>query len=229
MLRDAPRLIERLYVAREGVAGAGDAAADARKAGLEVRTCDSATLNEVTAGGRHQGVAARMAPFPYVDLAEIVDRGCELLLALDCIQDPRNLGAILRTAAAVQVGGVLLPRDRSVGMTGAALRSAGGYGHRLPIARVTNLARTIEELTDQGWRAVGLAPDASRSVYHADLTGRVLLVVGGEGKGVRPLVAARCDEMVALPMGAGVESLNAAVAASVTLYEINRQRTRERG
>ena len=224
MLQDAPRQIACLYLARDRATGELATIADvAARAGLEVRRCDAATLDELTGRGRHQGAVVRMTPFAYADLDDVAAAG-DTLVALDCVQDPRNLGAILRTAAAVNVGAVLLPKDRAVGVTGAALRSAGGYAHRLRIARVTNLARTIDELKTVGWWVVGLVPGASRPVFEATLTGRVLVVVGGEGKGIRPLVAAGCDELVSLPMAAGVASLNAAVAASVALYEMYRQR-----
>jgi 23S rRNA (guanosine2251-2'-O)-methyltransferase len=225
MVQDAPERVVCLYLGHDKTAGELATIADmAGRAGLEVRRCDAVTLDEITGKGRHQGAVARMTPFRYADLQDVVAAAGDTLIALDCVQDPRNLGAILRTAAAVNVGALLLPKDRAVGVTGAALRSAGGYAHRLCVARVTNLARAIDELKAAGWWAVGLVPGASRLVFQANLTGRVLLVVGGEGKGIRPLVAAGCDELVSLPMAAGVRSLNAAVAASVALYEMYRQR-----
>lgn len=225
MVQDAPQQVACLYLARDRAAGEGAAIADmAERAGLDVRGCALATLDEMTGGGRHQGAVVRMTPFPYADLEDVAATTGNCLVALDCVQDPRNLGAILRTAAAVGVAALVLPRDRSVGVTGAALRSAGGYAHRLRVARVTNLARAIDELKAAGWWAVGLVPEAGRLIFQATLSGRVLLVVGGEGKGIRPLVAAGCDELVSLPMAAGVRSLNAAVAASVALYEVYRQR-----
>jgi 23S rRNA (guanosine2251-2'-O)-methyltransferase len=224
MVRDAPRQVACLHLAHDRAGGEVAAIGDmAGRAGLDVRRCDTATLDEMTGGGRHQGAVARMAPFAYAELEDVAASG-DCLVALDCVQDPRNLGAILRTAAAVNVGGLLLPKDRAVGVTGAALRSSGGYAHRVRIARVTNLARAIDDLKTDGRWAVGLVPGASRPIFQATLTGRVLLVVGGEGKGIRPLVAAGCDELVSLPMAEGVRSLNAAVAASVALYEVCRQR-----
>jgi 23S rRNA (guanosine2251-2'-O)-methyltransferase len=225
MVQDAPRQVACLYLAHGRAAGEVAAIGDmAARAGLDVRRCDGATLDGMTGGGRHQGAVARMAPFPYAELEDVATASDGCLVALDCVQDPRNLGAILRTAAAVNVGALLLPKDRAVGVTGAALRSSGGYAHRVRIARVTNLARAVDDLKAAGWWAVGLVPGAPRLIFQATLTGRVLLVVGGEGKGIRPLVAAGCDELVSLPMAAGVRSLNAAVAASVALYEMCRQR-----
>ncbi len=225
MIQDAPQQVACLYLARDRTSGENAAIADmAKRAGLDVRGCDAARLDEMTGGGRHQGIVVRMAPFPYGGLEDIAAMTAECLVALDCVQDPRNLGAILRTAAALSVTALILPKDRAVAVTGAALRSAGGYAHRLRVVRVTNLARAIDDLKAAGWWAVGLVPGASRLIFQATLTGRVLVVVGGEGKGIRPLVAAGCDELVSLPMAPGVRSLNAAVAASVALYEVYRQR-----
>lgn len=225
LVQDAPQQVVCLYLARDrGASELAPMADTAVCAGLDVRRCDTAALDELTGGGCHQGAVARVIRFPYATLEDVTAAGGDTLVALDCVQDPRNLGAILRTAAAVGVAALLVPKDRAVGVTGAALRSAGGYAYRLPVARVTNLARAIDELKTAGWWAVGLVAGASRSIFQAALPAKVLLVVGGEGKGIRPLVAAGCDELASLPMASGVGSLNAAVAASVALYELYRQR-----
>lgn len=201
----------------------------ARGAGVTVRDTDQASLDAVTREGKHQGLAARMGPFPYASLEEVAARAKELIVALDCVQDPRNLGAILRTAEAVAAGGVLLPTDRSAAVTSAVVRSAGGYVYRVPIGRVTNLVRAIQALKAGGWWAVGLVPREGRVLYDVSLPRRIVLVVGGEGKGMRPLVARSCDELVSLPMAARVNSLNAAVAAAVALYEIGPRRRARAG
>lgn len=196
----------------------------ARRSGVRVCETNLPSLDVLTRRGKHQGLAARVGPFPYVDLKGISAAAQGLIVALDCVQDPRNLGAILRTAEAASATGALLPTDRSAAVTPAVVRSAGGYVYRVPIARVTNLVRALETLKAAGWWAVGLAPRQGRMLYEVSLPARVVLVIGGEGKGIRPLVARSCDELVCLPMAAGVNSLNAAVAAGVALYEIGPRR-----
>jgi 23S rRNA (guanosine2251-2'-O)-methyltransferase len=169
-------------------------------------------------------VVARTRPYTYVAEDQLAAMGRGLLVALDCIQDPRNLGAILRTAHGVGVTGVLLPRDRAVGVTPAVVHSAGGYAYRVPVARVTNLSRSLEHLRNLGWWAIGLDPGSDLPLWGATTGDRTLLVVGGEGRGLRPLVARSCDQLVGIPMLLGVESLNAAVAAGIALYEIGLRR-----
>jgi len=201
----------------------------AHRARIDVRECDSAHLRALTNDAKHQGVAARMGAFAYAELEAIVRARPELVVALDCVQDPRNLGAILRTAEAVGAGGVLLPKDRSAGVTAAVVRGAAGHVYRVPVARVTNLARAVGTLKAEGWWAVGLLPGGRRELYEVSLPNRILLVIGGEGKGIRPLVARLCDQHASLPMAHGVNSLNASVAAGVALYEIERRRRAARG
>jgi 23S rRNA (guanosine2251-2'-O)-methyltransferase len=224
MVEHSPAGVEAMCVVsgrtRPGLA---DLIASALAAGIEVRECEPAQLNALAQGGTHQGVAARMGAFAYTEFDAIVSARSELIIALDCVQDPRNLGAILRTAQAVDAGGVVLPKDRAAAVTAAVLRGAAGHVYRVPIARVTNLARAIEVLKGQGWWALGLLPDGDQELYKVALPERILLVIGGEGGGIRPLVARICDERVSLPMAQGVNSLNAAVAAGVALYEIRRR------
>jgi len=224
MVEHSPGGVEAMCVASgKPRPGVSDLIASALAAGIEVRECEPAQLNVLAQGGTHQGVAARMGAFAYTELDAIVRARPELIIALDCVQDPRNLGAILRTAEAVAAGGVVLPKDRAAGVTPAVVRGAAGHVYRVPIARVTNLARAIEMLKGQGWWALGLLPDGDQELYEVGLPERILLVIGGEGRGIRPLVARICDERVSLPMAQGVNSLNAAVAAGVALYEIRRR------
>jgi len=136
------------------------------------------------------------------------------------VQDPRNLGAVLRTARAAGVGGAVLPQDRSCGITPVVAAASAGLVFGLPIARVPNLARTLEALKRAGFWTVGLVPGAARSIFDLERPGRVALVVGGEGGGLRPLVRRGCDFEVGIPMAAGVESLNVSVATAVALYEL---------
>ena len=139
------------------------------------------------------------------------------------MQDPRNLGAILRSARAAGVGAVVLPQDRSVGITPVVVGASAGALFGLRIVRVTNLVRAMQGLKDLGFWLDGLVPDASRSLYHLDLAARVALVVGGEGGGLRPLVRRTCDLEARIPMAPGVESLNVSVASGVALFELRRR------
>lgn len=174
-------------------------------------------------GEGHQGVALEVSPYPYLDLRQLLDRlGARaeppLILVLDAIQDPQNLGTLLRTAEAVGVQGVLLPQRRSAGITPAVVRTSAGASEHLPIARA-NLAQAMKRLKEHGLWVMGLhhGPEA-RPVGAVDLSGALALVVGSEGSGLRRLVRETCDLLVRLPMRGRVESLNAAVAGSVMLY-----------
>lgn len=201
----------------------------ARAAGAVVHEVDRSTLDRLAAGRVHQGVIALVAAHAYSDLGAILERARErgeepLLLVLDGIEDPQNLGALLRCADAAGAHGVIVPERRAVGLTPAAAKASAGAIEHVPVARVVNLARTLKELKEQGIWVVGAHQDG-RSVYHqAALTGPIALVVGSEGRGVSKLIAQNCDLLVRLPMYGGVESLNAAVAGAVVLYEIRRQR-----
>ena len=225
-LTSAPRTISTLYVAGNRRSPEVTVLTTrAAEAGVEVRESDVALLDDLSQHGKHQGVVARTGPFPYVEEGQLRVLQQGLLVALDCVQDPRNLGAILRTAHAAGAAGLLLPKDRSAGVTAAAVRSAGGYVHRVPVARVTNLARTLGALGEEGWWVIGLVPGARRSIWEVQVAERTLLVVGGEGGGLRPLVASSCQELAGIPMVAGVESLNASVAAGIALYELGMRRS----
>ena len=147
-----------------------------------------------------------------------------LLLALDSIQDPHNLGAIIRSAVAAGVHGIIVPKDRSAPITGTVIKTSAGSVFHVDICRVTNLVSTIKVLKEKGIWIFGTAKDAPQSVYDADLTVPACLVVGGEEKGLRPLVAGQCDLMLSIPMPGKLDSLNASVAAGVVLFETVRQR-----
>ena len=147
-----------------------------------------------------------------------------LLLMLDGIQDPHNLGAILRTAAATGVDGVVLPKHRAVGLTGAVAKASAGAVERVPVAQVANLVSVLETLKADRFWTVGLDPDLPRLYTDVDYRTPTVLVIGGEARGLRPLVRRHCDHLVRIPMAAGAESLNASVAAALVLYEAFRQR-----
>jgi 23S rRNA (guanosine2251-2'-O)-methyltransferase len=178
----------------------------------------------------HQGIAAQMSGYPYVDLEVALALARQrseapLLLLLDCLQDPQNLGTLLRTAEVVGVHGVAIPRHRAAAITPAVSNASAGAVEHLLIAQVTNLVRTMEELKGKGLWIVGLENLPEAQDYHqADLNMPLALVVGSEGRGLSRLARERCDLWIRLPMRGQIDSLNAAVAGSVALYEIWRQR-----
>jgi 23S rRNA (guanosine2251-2'-O)-methyltransferase len=209
--------IERCALA--GGRGTETLLAEARRRGVRCDEVDRATLDRLAGTPHHQGAVAFAAPYRYADLETVRDRGGGVLV-LDSIQDPRNLGAILRTARAAGVGGVVLPQDRSVGVTSVVVAASAGCLFDLAIARVANLVRAMETLKAAGYWLVGLVPGAARSLYELPPIEKPALVVGGEGEGLRSLVRRTCDFEAALPMAPGVESLNVSVATGVALYEL---------
>jgi 23S rRNA (guanosine2251-2'-O)-methyltransferase len=204
---------------------------DAAKAlGLQVQRVDRHTLDTLADGAHHQGVVAAVAAPAARDengLYELIEslEHPPLLLVLDGVQDPHNLGACLRSADAAGVDAVIAPRDRSVGLTPVACKVASGAADSVPFFQVTNLARTLEMLRDEHriW-VVGAAGDAPTALWDADLRGRLALVLGAEEKGMRRLTREHCDALVRLPMAGAVESLNVSVATGVCLFEAVRQR-----
>jgi 23S rRNA (guanosine2251-2'-O)-methyltransferase len=189
-----------------------------------------AELDRLTGGAVHQGVALQLPAFEYVHpddlLAAALDSDHEpLIVALDSITDPRNLGAIVRSAAAFGADGVLIPERRSAGMTAAAWKTSAGAAAHIPIARATNLNRTLRAYADAGLSLVGLDGSAETTISEVPgASGPLVLVVGSEGAGLSRLVLQACDSLAAIPISKTVESLNAGVAAGIALYEISRQR-----
>jgi 23S rRNA (guanosine2251-2'-O)-methyltransferase len=182
------------------------------------------TLTETAGTADHQGVLAWAAPYPYADPWELAAVERPLLACLDQVTDPRNLGAVIRSAAGAGATGVIVPAHGAAQVTPAVCRSSAGTVEHLPVAVVPNLARYLAEIKrDDLWSYAAVA-DAPQTMWQADLTGGVALVFGAEGKGVRPLVRKTCDSAVSIPLAPGVESLNVSVAAAVLLYEARRQR-----
>ena len=220
-----------LYVALgaendERMSEAVQIAADAGIAILEVPRHD---LDRIATNGLHQGLALQVPPYSYAhpdDLLAAVtaDATPALLVALDNISDPRNLGAIVRSVAAFGGHGVLIPQRRSASVTAVAWRTSAGAAARLPVARATNLTRTLKSWADAGLQIVGLDTEGDTAVDELDGAGPIVVVVGSEGKGLSRLVRETCDAVVSIPMAGPTESLNASVAAGVVLAEIARQR-----
>ncbi len=198
----------------------------ALEADVEVREVAKAHLDSVTGGAAHQGVALEVEAFAYLEVRDLLEvDGVPLIVVLDGIQDPRNLGAILRSAAAFGATGVLLPERRAAGVTVSAWKTSAGAAARIPIARATNLTRAIEELKEQRVFVIGLAADGDHAIAESTLLAEPLaIVVGSEGKGLSRLVRESCDEVAGIPITARTESLNASVAAAVALYEVAKAR-----
>ena len=206
-----------------------EAVALAGKAHLALLEVSRAEMDRMTGRALHQGLALQVPPYDYLHPDELRERAlaapAPLLVALDGVTDPRNLGAVVRSAAAFGAQGVLVPERRSAGMTAAAWRTSAGAAARLPVARCTNLARTLKDYRDAGLFVVGLAADAATSLDDLELaTEPLVVVVGSEGEGLGRLVAESCDLTVSIPMADGNESLNAGIAAAVTLAEVARRR-----
>jgi 23S rRNA (guanosine2251-2'-O)-methyltransferase len=201
----------------------------AARSGIQVTTVDAAVLDKLAEGGRHQGVLAEVVARsgdPETQLEEALEAasGPPLLLVLDGVQDPHNLGACLRSADAAGVAAVIVPRDRAAGLTPVVRKVAAGAAETVPLVSVVNLARTIRELKERGIWLTGTDDSADKSLYDVDLKGPLAIVMGSEGEGMRRLTRECCDQLVSIPMGGAVESLNVSVAAGVVLFEAVRQR-----
>ena len=223
------RGIECLYVQRPPFTGSlGRIVGIARQKRLLVKEAGKGKLDELSGGENHQGVVAITQAYEYVDVADILakarDKGeAPFLVILESIQDPHNLGAILRTADACGVHGVIISKRHAVGLTAAVAKTAAGACEYVPVAKVNNIAQTIGELQKEGlWIASG--DKDGEMAYSTTLTGPIALVIGGEHEGVSRLVREKSDYIVKLPMMGHVNSLNASVAAGVLMYEIVRQR-----
>jgi len=203
---------------------------DCRKIGIAVRFLPRQELDRMAGNGAHQGVVAVTSAKQYNDLDDVVavKRGqYSLIVVLDGVEDPHNLGAVLRTADAAGADGVVIPERRAAGVTAIVAKSSAGASEHLPIARVNNIARTLEELKSRNLWIVGLDERAQQTYNALDYNMDCAIVLGAEGKGVHELVRRKCDFLVSIPMLGKVPSLNVSVAAAVVLYEIVRQRRRK--
>src|SRR5690606_40427608 len=197
----------------------------ARSLGVRAERCPKSQIDRLAKGTVHQGVIARVAEIAYASLPDVLERieGDALLVALDHVQDPIHLGTVIRSAHLLGAHGVIIPKDRAVGLTPAAVKASAGAASRLPVARVTNLARTLEKLREEGLRVVG-ADMEGEPCDRVDLRGPLCLVIGSEGEGLRRLSRERCDAMVSVPMeGEGVGSFSVSASAAILLYAIARQ------
>jgi 23S rRNA (guanosine2251-2'-O)-methyltransferase len=227
-LKTAPETIVELHVdASRRDARMRQFVERAKEAGAKLVDSDDDRLIRLAGSPRHQGVVARVNPLPAKhSLDEVMDEveGPPLVLVLDGVTDPHNLGACLRVADGAGAHAVVAPKDHAVGLNATVAKVASGAAETVPYLMVTNLARSLNELKERDIRIIGTAEDAEKTLYDIDLTGPVALVLGAEGAGLRQLTRKTCDELVRIPMAGAVESLNVSVASGVCLYEALRQR-----
>ncbi len=196
---------------------------------IPVKKTPALKLKSITGADLHQGIGARASLYPLADLSDIIKKpGHEenkpFLLLLDNISDTHNLGALVRTALCVGVNGIIIPKDRSVSPTPAVSKISAGALEHILLAQATNMVSTIKELKKNGIWTAGMDSSAKQTIFEADLNGPLAVVVGGEDKGIRPLVKKNCDFMISVPQEGAIDSLNASVAGAVVMYEVFRQR-----
>jgi 23S rRNA (guanosine2251-2'-O)-methyltransferase len=196
---------------------------------ISVTLTTKENLERMTKGGIHQNVVGLIKETPYTDVGDILSywkkEGTKaLFLILDGIQDPQNFGSLIRTALGCGVHGIIIPKDRSVGITPVVIKASAGAAAHLPIARVVNIATTIDALKKEGIWVFGAKGETNESIYQLDLTMDLAIVIGAEGKGIRPLVKKKCDQLFSIPMKGPISSFNASVSGGMILYEVMRQR-----
>lgn len=202
----------------------------ARRRGLAVRYVEVGLLDRLTHSGKHQGVVAKVRSHSYNTFDDLLEglasqQGCDWILVLDSLTDPQNFGALLRSAEAVGIAHVVIPQDRSVGVTPTVVKTSVGAVHYLKVYRVPNLRRAILALKERGYWVIGLDAGAKEGIYERTYSEKLVIVLGGEGTGIRPLIRRECDFLVSIPMRGKITSLNVAVAGGIFLYELLRQKT----
>jgi len=223
--------LSELWLAEGGMRAAalGELERLARERGAKVRIAPKAKLDRLAGTDHHQGVVAVVADYRYAELGDLLEGAQKagaspLLLLLDGVLDPQNLGAAIRSAYALGAHGVVIPRDRAVGVTPAVAKASAGASERCLVSRVVNLAKTLDALKEAGIWSLALSQDAGRSLEEVDLRGPVALVLGSEGQGLRPLVRRTCDLEARIPMSGELDSLSVSASAAIALYEVARQR-----
>lgn len=201
----------------------------AKAKGVVIQFVPRKKLDQLAQGVAHQGVLASLSAYPYAELETLFDRAKEreeapFFLLLDQVEDPHNLGSIMRTAEAAGVHGIIIPKHRAVGLTAAVAKASAGAIEYMPVVRVTNMVRTMEELKERGLWILGTDAQASQDYREADYALPLAVVIGSEGKGISRLVLEQCDFCVRIPLRGKVNSLNASVAAALLIYEVFRQR-----
>ena len=226
----AGRPVNKIYISQSlKPTAAAEIAGLARERRVPVQRVDKPALDRLAAGAAHQGIIASVSPYAYADLDHIlagVRDEAPLLVLLDGINDPHNLGAIIRSADASGAHGVVIPRRRSAAVTSVVAKASAGAVEFVPVARVGNLAATIDKLKERDLWVVGADPSAKQLLWDAPLDGPLAVVVGGEGRGISRLVREKCDLLVRLPMAGRVNSLNVSVAAATVMFEAARRKSR---
>jgi len=225
------RRFYEMYIKRDKLSGRlEEIEARAKILSIRITRVESSALRKISGTDTHQGVAAKVSPYPVLEIDKLIseinkkDRNYFLLL-LDTIVDPQNMGALIRTALCVGVHGVITTKDRSAGLTPAVSKASAGALEHCLISKVTNLSASVKALKKMGVWIAGMDADAAQPVFEADLTTSIAIVIGGEGKGIRPLVKKSCDFLIAIPQTGTIDSLNASAAGAVVMYEVFRQRT----
>jgi 23S rRNA (guanosine2251-2'-O)-methyltransferase len=218
--------IERIHIAREAHSPKlNDILNLARERGVHVRKEDRIVLDRMAGGTVHQGIIAVSAALSYADFEVLFKTERPLVVVLDGVEDPHNLGAVIRTAEACNASGIVVPERHSAPLSATVIKASAGASAHLPVVRVKNLVSAIREMKDRGLWIVGVDPAATQDWTGFDYKGSIAIVLGGEHKGLRRLVREHCDVLVRLPMLGSIASLNISVAAGVVLYEVVRQRT----
>lgn len=223
------RTIQRLFITNDKVQGSlQEIIGLAKDKGIELRRVDDKQLSKYADSVVHQGVVALAAPVKFADLGEVLQNWSSdkapLLILLDGIEDPHNMGAIIRTAECCGATAVLIPKRHTAPINATVAKTSAGALESIPLVQVGNVAQTIEELKKQGFWVLGAHMEGQQTLYQADLTSPLVLVIGNEGKGLSRLTKERCDFLVTIPMYGRINSLNASVAAAILMYEAVRQR-----
>jgi len=202
---------------------------EAKARGTIIDEVEITRLSQITHNGNHQGIAAQVSPYEYTDLGDLIDQAkskseAPVIVILDGINDPQNLGAIIRTTEAIGAQGVIIPQRRAAGITSGVVKAAAGALEHLPVARVVNLSRALEQLKEAGFWIYGTVAGKNKLIQDVDSKGPIGLVIGSEGQGLSLLTQRYCDVLVSIPLAGKTPSLNASVAAAIALYEIYRQR-----
>lgn len=225
----AGRTINKIVFAKGVTGSVKEIMALAKEQKIPVQEADRVYFEKIAPGLNHQGVVALVSAKEYVEVDDILNAAVErgeppFILILDELEDPHNLGAVLRTAEAAGVHGVIIPKRRAVGLNSTVAKASAGAIEYVPVARVNNLVQTIEELKKKGCWVAGADGDAPEVYWQTDLKGPIAIVIGSEGKGLGRLIKEKCDFLIRLPMKGQIGSLNASVAASLIVYEVLRQR-----
>ena len=225
---------ERIFIGTRNPNPALQAVMDlAHREGVPITFSPRGELDRMARGGVHQNVVGVVQEFPFADLSNLVSQWKRestpaLFLLLDGIQDPQNLGSLIRTAVGSGAHGVIIPKDRAVGITPSVIKASAGSTAHLPVVRVVNIANTIDFLKNNGVWVYGAAAEAKTPIYELDFTIDLAIVIGSEGKGIRPLVEKKCDRLFSIPMAGPIASFNASVTGGMVLYEAMRQRRKLR-